>query len=443
MRLQIGYLPLCDAAPVILAQELGFARTRGWTSTSRPSRPGRPCATGWRSAISTGRTCWRPWRSRAPRPVRAALEGHGGPAAEPERQRHHPVEGPLRRHGEAGGGRAMAAAGGMRRGPSPGCRRRGGRRGGRSRSDRPPFSCHAYQVRLFAEAGGLDPAMLRTVVVPPQHGVEALFRASSRVLRRRRGTTRRCRRASGGSSPSAPICRPTHPRRSWRSRVGSPERGRPWSGPSPGRASGAPTTTGTSWCTASAAAATSTRNSARSPAPSRRPGAGERRDAGGPAPRHPAQADAPERVDWLLAQMRAAGQLADDPEPRPPHGPTTGRIPLRLTGSTHPAPRGAATGDMRSAHGTSSDLPVIAYHARLPQIRRCVAPTVPASAGGAAALRAAQPPGPRAANDNRRLSRTERLVLGDRRGCDADCRSARRPLDPSLTEPAEALPSFD
>jgi NitT/TauT family transport system ATP-binding protein len=39
-----------------------------------------------------------------------------------------------------------------------------------------PFSCHAYQVRLFAEAGGLEPAALRTVVVPPQHGVEALSR---------------------------------------------------------------------------------------------------------------------------------------------------------------------------------------------------------------------------------------------------------------------------
>ena len=30
-----------------------------------PSRPGRPCATGWRSAISTAPTCWRRWRSPA------------------------------------------------------------------------------------------------------------------------------------------------------------------------------------------------------------------------------------------------------------------------------------------------------------------------------------------------------------------------------------------
>jgi two-component system, oxyanion-binding sensor len=39
-----------------------------------------------------------------------------------------------------------------------------------------PFSCHSYQVRLFAEAGGLDAAAFRTVVVPPQHCVEALAR---------------------------------------------------------------------------------------------------------------------------------------------------------------------------------------------------------------------------------------------------------------------------
>ena len=29
MRLQLGYIPLCDAAPLIAAHELGFARTEG------------------------------------------------------------------------------------------------------------------------------------------------------------------------------------------------------------------------------------------------------------------------------------------------------------------------------------------------------------------------------------------------------------------------------
>ncbi len=29
MRLRIGYVPLCDAAPVILARELGYARDEG------------------------------------------------------------------------------------------------------------------------------------------------------------------------------------------------------------------------------------------------------------------------------------------------------------------------------------------------------------------------------------------------------------------------------
>ena len=39
-----------------------------------------------------------------------------------------------------------------------------------------PFSCHTYQLRLFAEAGDLDPSAVRLVAVPPQHSVETLAR---------------------------------------------------------------------------------------------------------------------------------------------------------------------------------------------------------------------------------------------------------------------------
>ncbi|KAA0123721.1 nitrate transporter [Methylobacterium sp. P1-11] len=172
MRLQLGYVPLCDAAPLIAAHELGFARAEGldldliaepsWATlrdrlalgyldaahmlaplalASRLALSGPPSdlivplqlsANG--NAVTLSRTLWKAMApdSEAPADVARAFAG----VAE---ARHR-----------AGSTVTLGTV--------------------------HPFSCHSYQLRLFAEAGGLDPAALRTVVVPPQHCVEALAR---------------------------------------------------------------------------------------------------------------------------------------------------------------------------------------------------------------------------------------------------------------------------
>lgn len=175
MRLQIGYVPLCDAAPVIMAQELGFAREEGLDL----DLSAEPSWATLRDRLALGHLDGA--HMLAPLALASAL-GLSGPPSDVivglplslngnaitlsndlcevmERQG-------LERSGWRGAATAFAQVAAARR-----------------EAGRPvtlgivhPFSCHAYQVRLFAQAGGLDPAALRTVVVPPQHGVEALSR---------------------------------------------------------------------------------------------------------------------------------------------------------------------------------------------------------------------------------------------------------------------------
>lgn len=172
MRLQLGYVPLCDAAPLIVAHELGFARAEGldldltaepsWATlrdrlalghldgahmlaplalASRLALSGPPSdlivplqLSTDGNAVTLSRTLWAAMDpdSEAPRDVARAFAG----VAE---ARHR-----------AGSALTLGTV--------------------------HPFSCHSYQLRLFAEAGGLDAAAFRTVVVPPQHCVEALSR---------------------------------------------------------------------------------------------------------------------------------------------------------------------------------------------------------------------------------------------------------------------------
>ena len=173
MRLQIGYVPLCDAAPVIMARELGFAREEGLDL----DLSAEPSWATLRDRLALGHLDGA--HMLAPLAVASAL-GLSGPPSDLV------VPLPLSLNGNAltlsrtlwdtlplepGGGwretaRAFAHVAAARRD-----------------AGRPvtigivhPFSCHTYQVRLFAQAGGLDPAALRLVVVPPQHGVEALSR---------------------------------------------------------------------------------------------------------------------------------------------------------------------------------------------------------------------------------------------------------------------------
>lgn len=172
MRLQLGYVPLCDAAPLIAAHELGFARTEGleldlsaepsWATLRDRLALGHldgahmlaPLALASRLALSGP-------PSDLIVPLQLSVNGNAitlarslWAAMEPEGDSLADIAGAFAR---------VAVA--------------------RHRAGRPltlgtvhPFSCHTYQLRLFAEAGGLDPSTFRTVVVPPQHSVEILAR---------------------------------------------------------------------------------------------------------------------------------------------------------------------------------------------------------------------------------------------------------------------------
>ncbi|MCJ2084986.1 ABC transporter substrate-binding protein [Methylobacterium sp. E-005] len=172
MRLQLGYIPLCDAAPLIAAHELGFARAEGLDLdlTAEPS---------WatlRDRLALGHLDGA--HMLAPLALASRL-GLSGPPSDLIVPMQLSVNGnaitlsrslwdAMAPDSEAPVviARAFARVAEERRA-----------------AGRPltlgtvhPFSCHSYQVRLFAEAGGLDPAALRIVVVPPQYCVETLAR---------------------------------------------------------------------------------------------------------------------------------------------------------------------------------------------------------------------------------------------------------------------------
>ena len=174
MRLQIGYVPLCDAAPVIMARELGFAREEGLDL----DLSAEPSWATLRDRLALGHLDGA--HMLAPLALASAL-GLSGPPSDLL------IPLPLSLNGNAltlsnALWEAMAAEG-LEEGWRGTARAFARLAASRRQAGRPvtigivhPFSCHAYQVRLFAQAGGLDPASLRTVVVPPQHAVEALSR---------------------------------------------------------------------------------------------------------------------------------------------------------------------------------------------------------------------------------------------------------------------------
>jgi two-component system, oxyanion-binding sensor len=172
MRLQLGYVPLCDAAPLIAAHELGFARAEGldldlsaepsWATLRDRLALGHldgahmlaPLALASALALSGP-------PSDIVVPLALSLNGNAVTLSRPLWEAMAPESEAL-----ADVAAAFARAARERR-----------------EAGRPltlgivhPFSCHAYQLRLFAEAGGLDPGTIRTVVVPPQHSVETLSR---------------------------------------------------------------------------------------------------------------------------------------------------------------------------------------------------------------------------------------------------------------------------
>lgn len=173
-RLHIGYVPLCDAAPVILAQDLGFAREEGLDL----DLSAEPSWATLRDRLALGHLDGA--HMLAPLALASAL-GLSGPPSDLV------IGLPLSLNGNAitlsNALCAALAEGADGEGWQGLARAFAPIAADRRRAGKPvtlgivhPFSCHAFQVRLFAEAGGLDPAALRMVVVPPQHGVEALSR---------------------------------------------------------------------------------------------------------------------------------------------------------------------------------------------------------------------------------------------------------------------------
>ncbi|MCJ2096350.1 ABC transporter substrate-binding protein [Methylobacterium sp. J-072] len=172
MRLQLGYIPLCDAAPLIAAHEFGFARSEGLELdlTAEPS---------WatlRDRLALGHLDGAHMLAPLALASRLALSG-------PPSDLIVPLQ--LSANGNAiTVSRALWAAMEPESEALADVARAFARVAAERRdAGRPltlgtvhPFSCHTYQLRLFAEAGGLDPTAFRTVVVPPQHSVEALAR---------------------------------------------------------------------------------------------------------------------------------------------------------------------------------------------------------------------------------------------------------------------------
>ncbi|MCJ2071908.1 ABC transporter substrate-binding protein [Methylobacterium sp. J-030] len=172
MRLQLGYIPLCDAAPLIAAHELGFARAEGLDLdlTAEPS---------WatlRDRLALGHLDGA--HMLAPLALASRL-GLSGPPSDLIVPMQLSVNGNAITLSRSLWD-AMAPESGA---PIAVARAFARIAEERRATGRPltlgtvhPFSCHSYQVRLFAEAGDLDPAAFRTVVVPPQYCVETLAR---------------------------------------------------------------------------------------------------------------------------------------------------------------------------------------------------------------------------------------------------------------------------
>ncbi|MFC6743124.1 CmpA/NrtA family ABC transporter substrate-binding protein [Methylobacterium tardum] len=172
MRLQLGYVPLCDAAPLIAAHELGFARAEGLDLdlTAEPS---------WatlRDRLALGHLDGAHMLAPLALASRLALSG-------PPSDLIVPLQLSVNGNAITLSRGLWAAMDPASEDPTDVARAFARAAEERARAGRlltlgtvHPFSCHSYQLRLFAEAGGLDPATFRTVVVPPQYSVETLAR---------------------------------------------------------------------------------------------------------------------------------------------------------------------------------------------------------------------------------------------------------------------------
>ena len=176
-KLRIGYIPLVDAAALVVAVDQGFAAA-GRTSISIwcVKCPGRMCVTSSISACSTPHTCCRRLRLppslgighvRVPLVVPFNLGYNGNAITVSPRLftlLSHAADGDLADPRVSA--RALARVIAERR----------------ARTDEPltfgmtfPFSHHNYQLRYWMAAGGVDPDDdVRMVVLPPPYMVDSL-----------------------------------------------------------------------------------------------------------------------------------------------------------------------------------------------------------------------------------------------------------------------------
>lgn len=175
MRLHLGYVPLCDAAPLIAAAEMGFARAEGLEI----ELSAEPSWATLRDRLALGYLDAA--HMLAPLALASAL-GLSGPPSDLT------VPLSLSLNGNAitlsdGLWEAMALseeeAGDLDAVARAFARVAGARRA----AGRPltlgtvhPFSCHTYQLRLFCARGGIALSVPRVVAMPPQYSVEALSR---------------------------------------------------------------------------------------------------------------------------------------------------------------------------------------------------------------------------------------------------------------------------
>ena len=217
--LQIGFIPLVDAAALIIAVDKGFPAQEGldvnlvrevsWSNVREKSI----------SACSMPRICWR--RSRSLRLGHRPCQGADRRPLQSrhQRQRHHGVAGAA--CGDLGRDRGRSLR-------SPGDRTRVvARGGGAPQAWRGtltfamtfPFSTHNYQLRFWMAVGGVDPDEdVRMVVLPPPFMADSL--ASGQVdafCVARPGIRSRSTAASATSCISSPISWYARPRRCWRS----------------------------------------------------------------------------------------------------------------------------------------------------------------------------------------------------------------------------------
>ncbi|AWI91132.1 nitrate transporter [Methylobacterium sp. DM1] len=177
MRIRLGYVPLTDAAPVIAAAELGFARAEGLEiALSR-----EPSWATLRDRLALGHLDAA--HMLGPLAIASAL-GLSGPQADISVPMALGLNGnavtvsnalwaAMAAESDAPGQDLTDVAAGFARV----ARARAGEGRPLTIGTVHPFSSHSYQLRLFAGLGGLDlDAAVRLVAVPPPDTVDALRR---------------------------------------------------------------------------------------------------------------------------------------------------------------------------------------------------------------------------------------------------------------------------